>query len=277
MKVVANTLVKNDERFLWYAVTSVIEHVDKVLLWDTGSTDRTLEIAKELKEIYLDKINLVKASTDLFDEGATRQRMLDHTDCDWLLVVDADEIWWDGSIKKVIDLIYKDGNNLESIVVPTIVPVGDMFHRQEERAGRYTLAGRVGHFNLRAINKKIPGLRSTGAHGVWGWVDKDGKLIQDRDSRKIGFIDSPYFHTTHLQRTSGNKNADVIKRKMKLKYEIGKPFPKDYYYPEVFFRPKPTIVDSPWVNMTLRFKAISFFETPLRKIKRRIWWGKPGY
>jgi hypothetical protein len=58
MKIVAHTIVKNEARFVWYAVSSVIEHVDRVLLWDTGSTDGTSEILKELKILYKDKIDL---------------------------------------------------------------------------------------------------------------------------------------------------------------------------------------------------------------------------
>jgi hypothetical protein len=64
---------------------------------------------------------------------------------------------------------------------------------------------------------------------------------------------------------------------MKLKYEIGEPFPKDFYYPEVFFRPRPEIVESPWKVMNPKFKFRALFETPPRKIKRRLWWGKAGY
>ena len=49
MKIWAHTLVKNEEKFVWYSVMSIISHVEKVLLWDTGSTDNTPEILKELK------------------------------------------------------------------------------------------------------------------------------------------------------------------------------------------------------------------------------------
>jgi glycosyltransferase involved in cell wall biosynthesis len=241
MKIFAHTLFKNEEKWLWYSVTSVIDHIDKLLLWDTGSTDRSWEIATFLKAKYPDKILLDKTNSDNFDEESVRQQMLDQTSADWFMVLDADEIWWEGSIRALLSEIHKDDRNVESIVVPTINLVGDIFHRQEERAGRYKLAGRVGHYNLRAINRKIPGLHSQGAHGVWGWVDGDGKMIQDRDAAKIGYIDAPYLHATHLQRAGNGKDSDVIKRKMKLKHEMGIPFPKDFYYPEVFFRDRPEI------------------------------------
>lgn len=48
--IIAHTIIKNESRWLWYSATSVIDYVDKILLWDTGSTDGSLEIEKELKK-----------------------------------------------------------------------------------------------------------------------------------------------------------------------------------------------------------------------------------
>ena len=279
MKISAHMMVKNEARFVWYAAVSVLPYVDELKIWDTGSTDGTKDIIHKILMLpeAKSKVSYNGEELENFDEESIRQQMLDQTSADWFIVLDADEIWWEDSIKKVVDLIQKKGDELESIVVPAILPVGDMFHRQEEKAGRYRLGGRVGHYNLRAINRNISGLYSSGAHGVWGWVDGDGKMIQDRDSAKIGYVDAPYLHVTHLERAGDGKDSDVIKRKMKLKYEIGKPFPKDFYYPEVFFRNRPSIVESPWEVMNPKFKLVSYLETPLRKIKRRVWWGKTGY
>ena len=52
MKIWANTLVRNEERYIWFAAMSVIEHVDKILIWDTGSDDATVMIIKEIKKLY---------------------------------------------------------------------------------------------------------------------------------------------------------------------------------------------------------------------------------
>ena len=155
--------------------------------------------------------------------------------------------------------------------------MGDIFHHQPTSAGKYKIAGRVGHFNLRAINKKIPGLQALGPHGKMGWADGEGKMIQDRDSEKVKFVDAPYLHATNLKRAGLGKDADVIKRKKKLKYELGKSFPKDFYYPETFFCGHPDFVESPWQVMDLPFKFRAFFETPLKVIKRKILPDKIGY
>lgn len=279
-RIAGHCLVKNEARFVWFSVMSVLPYVDRILIWDTGSTDGTLEIIEEIKKTeYGDKIYYKEYGSVTKDTfWKARQEMLDVTNEDWILMVDADEIWWDESIKKITKEMKTNGKNLESIVVPTVNLVGDIFHQQEEKAGLYKLAGRKGHLNLRGVNRKIPGLRSEGAHGVWGWVDETGKMIQDRDQMRIKFVEAPYLHASFLQR-AGEVKADslVPKRAKKLKHELGHNFPKDYFYPEVFFREKPKMVLSPWEVMSTSFYLRSMVETPLRKVKRRVWRAKVGY
>ncbi len=270
MTITAHCLVKNEARFVWYAVMSVVHHVDKVLLWDTGSTDGTLEIVRKIKKAAPDKIDFREygsVTPETFTK--VRQEMLEQTDTDWFLIVDGDEVWWEESIRKVVQ--GSVGRNLESIVVPTINLIGDIYHYQEEEAGQYHLTGKRGHFNLRAVNRSIPGLHSAGPHGTWGWVDADNRMIQDRSTQKILFVDAPYLHATFLPRTlSREKDLLVPKRAHKFKYELGIPFLSDFYYPEVFFRPRPEIVPSVWEKRGIAYTLRAAFETPLKKIKRRL-------
>lgn len=278
MKIFAHTLFKNSEKWLWYSVTSVIDHVDKLLLWDTGSTDNSWEIAKLLKAKYKDKIDLKQygeVTTETFP--IARQAMLDATDADWFILVDDDEIWWKESIQKVVALLRKDfAGSSEAIVVPTINLVGDIYHKLPEGAGRYKFGNKVGHYNLRAVRINIEGLHSAGLHGVWGWADKSGKQIQERNTFEI--IDASYLHTTFLPRSNDVKDINnVPKRFKKIKYEIGEEFPKDFYYPEVFFCDKPDLVPSPWQRMDFSFWLKSLVLTPLRKLKRKFVMGKVGY
>jgi hypothetical protein len=279
-KIWAHTLVRNEERWLWYSVKSVINFVDKVLLWDMESTDSTFKICRELKKRYPTKIIFKEIKeTDPKGFARVRQQMLDATKSDWFLVVDGDEIWWKDSIQKVTKEIQSSNSNkYESIVVPMIYPIGDIFHLQDQSAGRYKLAGKTGNYSLRAINKKIPGLSSQKPHGTWGWTDGDGKMIQDRDEAKILFVDAPYIHTSFLPRGGAlDDDKKVIKRKNKLKYEIGTTFPMDYYYPEVFFQFRPDFVPSPWNKAGNKYLIKSALQTPLKKIKRSLIKNKVGY
>lgn len=280
MKITAHTLVKNEERFLWYSVVSIVDWVDKVLIWDTGSTDRTVEIIGELKKTYPQKIDFKEVGeVDPEEFTKIRQEMLDKTKTDWFIIVDGDEVWWESAIKHVVKLVNSRGDQLESIVSRYFNLVGDIYHFQEEAAARYEIDGRRGHLTIRAINKNIPGLHIAKPHGQQGFFDEEGRLIQERTPKKREFIETPGFlHFTHLIRSSDReKDLAVPKRKIKLKYEIGKSFPLDFYYPEVFFKPRPKIVPSPWQKMSLGFFIKAAFLTLPRKVKRRLIKGPSGY
>ncbi|MDP2684908.1 MAG: glycosyltransferase [bacterium] len=263
MKIWANTIVNNEENFIWFAVMSVVDYVDKILIWDTGSTDRTVEIIQEIKKLKGNKIEFKEiGEVDKFQFTKMRQKMLEESNCDWILILDGDEIWWEESIKKVVGKINTGGKRIEGIVIPFIVPVGDIYHIQEEEAGRYEHFGRRGHLILRAISKNIPELNVDLPYGKEGFFDKDKKLVHERE--KVIFLNAPYFHATHLKRSS-------LKRKYnKFKYELGSKFPEGFKLPEILFASFPKIVPSPFVKLS-GFKLLKAgILTPLRKIKRRL-------
>jgi glycosyltransferase involved in cell wall biosynthesis len=276
----AHTLVKNEEHYLWYSVTSLIDFVDKVLLWDTGSTDHTSEIIKELLKKYPDKIEFNEVGEVTPEEYTeARQEMLNHTEADWFLVLDGDEVWWEGSIRKISEVVRgPKGELLESIVSPYFNLVGDIYHHQEEGAGRYKIDGREGHLTIRFMNRGIPGLYTAKPHGQHGYYDENNILVQNRSAGRRMFIDAPYLHFTHLIRSSSLAlDRKVPKRDIKFKHELGKPFPRDFYYPEVFFRPKPDFICSPWESMDTKYFVRALIETPLRKVKRRVIGSRTGY
>jgi glycosyltransferase involved in cell wall biosynthesis len=274
MKISINSIVRNEERFLWYAVLSVIEHVEEVLLWDTGSSDQTPEVITALKERYPEKINFRQiGEVDKNKFSLVRQEMLEKSTGDWIWILDGDEIWWEDSVGKIISTINK--SNCDAIVCRFTNLIGDPFYYQEESAGRYKIDGKTGNLTIRVFKKNIPGLAVVNAYGAEGYIDSSGFLIQESTKIRRKFVDAPFLHATHLARS--RKDSETMGRRRKVKHEIGKSFPLDFYYPEVFFRPRPAIVESPWKVMDPGFKFISYLETPLRKIKRRLWWGKAGY
>ena len=54
--ITVHTLVQNEEKYLWFSVMSVIDFADEVFIWDTGSTDNTVPIIKEIKQQPIGKI-----------------------------------------------------------------------------------------------------------------------------------------------------------------------------------------------------------------------------
>ncbi len=84
MKINLVMIVKNEERSLERCLRTVDNLVDEVILVDTGSTDKTMEIAKEMgAKVY------TFAWVD--DFSAARNFALDQSDADWNLVLDGDE------------------------------------------------------------------------------------------------------------------------------------------------------------------------------------------
>ena len=85
VSISACLIVKDEEAVLPACLGAVATFVDEVVVYDTGSTDRTVDLARaagaRVVEGYWD---------DHF--GDARNRALDHCTGDWVLVVDADEV-----------------------------------------------------------------------------------------------------------------------------------------------------------------------------------------
>lgn len=262
MKIWANTIINNEDKFIWFSVMSVIDFVDKVLIYDTGSTDRTREIIELIQRIKPGKVILkVVGQVDKYQFTNKRQEMLERSRCDWVLILDGDEIWWEDSIKKLVQKIKSGGEEIGGIFVPFYVPLGDLYHFQEDIAGQYKMKGRIGHFSLRAFSKHILGLHADLPYGSEGYFDNENQPIQERE--KVVFLNAPYLHATHLIRSS------EIRRDDKIKYELGDKVRSGFTYPEIFYKETPKDIDSPWRKMSLGFWLRSAVMTPPRKLKRR--------
>jgi GT2 family glycosyltransferase/glycosyltransferase involved in cell wall biosynthesis/Tfp pilus assembly protein PilF len=77
-------IVKNEEQFLEQCLQSIRDVAHQIVVVDTGSTDRTVEIAKKFKaEVYFFPWR--------DDFSAARNEALKHVTGDWVLTMDADE------------------------------------------------------------------------------------------------------------------------------------------------------------------------------------------
>ena len=77
-------ITKNEEQFLEQCLNSVKEVVNEIIIVDTGSTDKTKEIARK----FTDKIYDFEWCDDF---SAARNESLKHATKDWILILDADE------------------------------------------------------------------------------------------------------------------------------------------------------------------------------------------
>ncbi len=90
-------IVKNEEQYLFDCLNSVKNIVDEIVIVDTGSNDKTLEIAEKFnaKIYHFDWID---------DFSAARNFALEKCTGDWILYLDADERLDESSAKKIKSL-----------------------------------------------------------------------------------------------------------------------------------------------------------------------------
>lgn len=91
-------IVKDEEAMLPRCLASVAEHVDEMVVVDTGSTDRTVEIAQSFGARVLHH-------TWTGDFSAARNVSLDAATGDWLLYLDADEVLTAGDGPRLRELL----------------------------------------------------------------------------------------------------------------------------------------------------------------------------
>lgn len=101
-------IVKNEEDVLAPSLASV-RWADQVVVYDTGSTDRTLAIAREHAD------TVVEGYWD-DDFAGARNRALAHATSDWILILDADEIF-EGSPEMVRRRLGRGGATQHTVIV----------------------------------------------------------------------------------------------------------------------------------------------------------------
>lgn len=273
-KIIVHCLVKNEENFIWYALQSVLPFVDKIMVWDTGSEDKTVEIIKSIGSPKIDFVE--KGSVDSETHTKLRGEMLDKTDKDkyrWLLILDGDEIWGKKEIIKMIEVANK--KEPSSIIVRTINLVADIYHKLPESSGKYEIAGQKGHLSIRLIDLSLKNLKVMNPHGGQTYTTS-GTAIQNLPTKELFFSEEIYFfHTTHLERSS--LDSKTLKRSFKRKYELGEKI-KTSSLPEIFFQKHPSIVPDVTKPMSVGIFLRCLIETLPKRLKRKFFPSqKSGY
>ncbi len=93
-------IVKNEQEFLEKCLESVKEIADEIIIIDTGSKDKTLDIAKKFNA----KIFKTKWEDDF---SKARNLSLEKATGDWILVLDADETISKKDLSRIKELIAK--------------------------------------------------------------------------------------------------------------------------------------------------------------------------
>jgi len=170
-------IVKNEERSLGRCLEAAKPLVDQVVIADTGSSDRTAEIARAMGAAVMEFpwVN---------DFSAARNFALDHSDADWNLVLDADEYLrpcsrqdlekglkgrsgiWLGGLTRYDSYEGSDGISQSTSVLPRVLPRGVRYtgtiHEQPE-----------GDYPCYALPLE---------------ADHDGYLVADKGERNLPYL-----------------------------------------------------------------------------------------
>lgn len=265
--ITAHMVVRNEDKFIWYAISSVLPYVDEFFIFDTNSTDRTVEIVR----LFDDKkiIFKQKGEVDAKKLVVLRQEQIDMTKTDWIWIVDGDEVYPKKTAQKITKVI-NSSKKYEGIIVHRYDLLGDIYHFQNEMVGTYDQFGKKGHYVLRLINKKrIEKLKVLGNYPNEYFADATGQSIKNHGKEKFAFVHQKLFHAMYLERSSKGRNLLQVANRCKFKIEWGRRIPKSDL-PEVFFQEKPSIVPDITKPMTWRYKSLAFFITPVKRLKRKI-------
>lgn len=105
-------MVKNEEKRLHVSLESIINQVDALIFYDTGSTDKTIEIIENFSEKH--KINLYLKKGEFVDFSTSRNISLDFADTidvQYLLLLDCNDELRGGDILKLIAKNFMDKEN----------------------------------------------------------------------------------------------------------------------------------------------------------------------
>lgn len=148
-------IVRNEEKYLEDCLKSAQDVVDEIIIVDTGSTDKTVDIARK----YGAQVFFMEWANDF---AKARNESLKHATGDWVLIMDADE-----------RIPSKHKENLRSLLIPTEQAISYLIYirnymREEDESSV------LGHYMVRLF-RKVPESRFYGViheqlYPNWGEV-----------------------------------------------------------------------------------------------------------
>ena len=213
MKLSACVIVKNEEENIGTWLNSMKKLADEMIVVDTGSTDRTVEMAKA-------------AGARVFhhpwqnDFAAAKNYALEKAEGDWILFLDADEYFSPQTIGKVRPMLQK----VERSKKPIVGVICRLVNIDKDQGNRFT--GAI--FQLR-IFKNSPDLRYEG---------KIHERIVDKRKDEHEMFATPelvIFHTgysLHLIRRKLERNLEFLRQK---EAEEGESLDDALHYMDCYF------------------------------------------
>lgn len=261
-QITGHMIVKNEDRWIWFSIQSVLPYVNKLLIYDTGSTDQTIKIIESIKnkKICFEKLT-IKSREEITN---LRQKQIEETKTNWFWVIDGDEIYPKITAEEAMSAV---NNKYSVIAVRRYDLLGDIYHHQLESIGTYDLFGNKGHLVTRLFNKdKLSGLHLSGDYPNEGYFTKGKKSTRDIDIKKVYITKNKLFHTMYLRRS--NLNDSSIFNRGKYKIETGLVIQNQI--PEVFYLKRPKFVPNPLKKRSIIYEVLASIITPIKNLKRKF-------
>lgn len=260
--ITAHIIVRNEEKWIWFSIMSVIDFMDQLLIYDTGSTDQTVEIIKEIQKNYRDKIIFEEKGAVCREEFVRlRREQVERTQTDYFLVVDGDEIHYREEMEHMRQAI--ETENVECGIFPFIASAGDVYHYRDPKKELYTFDGKTGAMELRLVSMHIPGVTCGGDNDTTdGYYDGNGVYIVPENGFCTYWSEDFYLHMSYMLRSSSVKKDAEIKwpgnriNKLKTQSTWDYKCPKYFKYPEVFYLERPDMVEDPWKKQPFGIRSI---------------------
>lgn len=187
-------IVKNEEQYLPYTLGSVYKYIDELIVVDTGSTDKTLQIL----EGFCEKIpkSLILHMDWKWDFALARNVSQGPAESSHIMWLDGDEALSDQGILKVRRELITDSST-DFWLMPRVNFWKDLKHMFAYPDSQYK------------IYRNLKGLR---------WKSKIHETIyQEKYADKLKFTDVPIFHYAYV------KSPEVVAEKMKNYIRIENP------------------------------------------------------
>jgi glycosyltransferase involved in cell wall biosynthesis len=264
IKFTAQMIVKNEDQWVWFAINSVLPYCQRMLIFDTGSMDKTVEIIKSINSPKI--IFEEKGEVDPQELVLLRQEQLKRTETDWFLILDGDEIWPPAELETVLHMAEKSPKNIKAVYNWVRNCIGDVYHYLPDSAGRYEIARDKGNLNIRLIRKTLE-LKVVGEYPLEYYGDEAEPLQNQTENLKGS--KAWVLHTTFLKRSS--------LKKQKVSGSFGrKKFPEKGLLinkkelPEILFKSDLKGIPDPLKKRGFLYEAAAFITTPLINCRRKV-------
>ena len=183
-------IVKNEERFLEQSLRSVCDVVDEICIVDTGSTDRTVEIAQSFGA-------RVEHHEWRNDFGWARNKALDMATKRWIFQIDADE-----------ELLSESCDALKTLANAPAWQTG-LWVRCNNASDDYAGTGSMSHALVR-IFPNAPEIRYKGMIHEFVTIDDSRTGIKAVLS-PVTIVHHGYLKAVMAERNKGQRNLEIVR------------------------------------------------------------------